>query len=841
MTTSRTHKPMLLALSLAAALAMGAAHAQEPSKQERHDQMAALAAQIDALKGQGGAEALAQVQDLSNQLRAISVSLGGDLPCATGEVQAGSSATRAPAPSPTGCVASTVSVTNNTPVPLVDLGVVTSTIVVAGAQPYIWDVDVTTFLQHTFAADIDMTITSPSGTVVTLTTDNGAGNDDVFNGTVWDDSANPGGQVPYTSNNGLVTDHVYANLVLASPLVPEEALAAFVGEDPNGVWTLTISDDLGGDTGTLNSWSLDITTFAAAPVLNPVQSFINNTPVAIPTGPGVVSSTIAVAGLSAPICKLVARTTMPHTFAADLDVTLMSPAGTIVTLTTDNGAGNDNVFAGTVWDDQANPGGQVPYVTNNGVTTDHAYVNLVLASPLVPEEAMGAFLGQDGNGTWTLTISDDLAGDGGSLDTWQLDITTCSCASADLSVTLTDNPDPVLAGNNLTLTATAQTGAAAADDVEIDMTLPAGVSFVSVTPSAGGICTGTGPVNCAWAGSTPANSTRTATVVVGVPPGTADGTILNSSAVVSSTTPDPDPTNNTALATTTVQARADLSITLTDTPDPVTAGTNLTYTATVTQGGPSDAQNVAFSLPLPAGTTLVSSTPSAGGACAGAATVTCTWAGLSATGAVRSATIVVLVGAGVANGTNLSATATATSTTGDQNPANNVATATTTVNASANLALTLTASTAAAELGEPVTFTADLVNLGPSAAQDVQIAMTLSPDFRFSSVAPSAGGVCTSPQIGLSGVVTCTWAGATAPNGTRSMAVVAVSNSPGNSSIQATASSLTSDPVVANNSASVTVLVGNPVEAIPTMGRYGLVLLGLMLGLLGFVALRQRV
>ena len=149
--------------------------------------------------------------------------------------------------------------TQSTPVAIpTGPAVVTSTIVVAGAGTAILDVDATTFIQHTFSADLDITITSPAGTVVTLTTDNGASNDNVFNGTVWDDDANPAGQVPYTTNNGLVTDHTYVNLTLASPLTPEEALAAFIGEDPNGTWTLTISDDLAGDGGSLNSWSLDI-------------------------------------------------------------------------------------------------------------------------------------------------------------------------------------------------------------------------------------------------------------------------------------------------------------------------------------------------------------------------------------------------------------------------------------------------------------------------------------------------------------------------------------------------------------------------------------------------------
>jgi subtilisin-like proprotein convertase family protein len=270
---------------------------------------------------------------------------------------------------------------------------------------------------------------SPAGTVVTLTTDNGAGNDNVFNGTLWDDDANPAGQVPYVTNNGLATDHAYVNLTTATPLVPEENFGAFIGEDPNGTWTITVSDDLAGDTGSLDSWTLAVTTFPSAPTTVTEPTFTQSTPLAIPTGPAVVSSTLSVMGAGTSLFDVNLTTNLTHTFAADLDITLMSPAGTVVTLTTDNGAGNDNTFNGTVWDDDANPAGQVPYVTNNGLATDHAYVNLTLASPLAPEEAMAAFIGEDPNGTWTITISDDLAGDGGSLDSWSLNLTTFTCAA----------------------------------------------------------------------------------------------------------------------------------------------------------------------------------------------------------------------------------------------------------------------------------------------------------------------------------------------------------------------------------------------------------------------------
>src|SRR5207245_9911066 len=57
---------------------------------------------------------------------------------------------------------------------------------------------------------------------------------------------------------------------------------------------------------------------------------------------------------------------------------------------------------------------------------------------------------------------------------------------------------------------------------------------------------------------------------------------------------------------------ADLSVTKTDSPDPASAGGNLTYTLTVTNGGASDAISVTLTDPLPANTTFVSLTAPAG-------------------------------------------------------------------------------------------------------------------------------------------------------------------------------------------------------------------------------------
>src|SRR3954453_8775978 len=156
---------------------------------------------------------------------------------------------------------------NVTPTVVPANGVATSTIAVSGLAPHIHDVDVLTNLPHTESSEVDMTVTSPAGTVVTLTTDNGGSFDNVFAGTRWDDSAAPGG-VPTASPAplaGHVQIHPYADGVTASPLAPNEALGAFIGENPNGTLTVPVSDDGNSVVGNLLSWGLEILSLPATP------------------------------------------------------------------------------------------------------------------------------------------------------------------------------------------------------------------------------------------------------------------------------------------------------------------------------------------------------------------------------------------------------------------------------------------------------------------------------------------------------------------------------------------------------------------------------------------------
>src|SRR5437667_12206609 len=103
----------------------------------------------------------------------------------------------------------------------------------------------------------------------------------------------------------------------------------------------------------------------------------------------------------------------------------------------------------------------------------------------------------------------------------------------------------------------------------------------------------------------------------------------------------------------------------------VTAGTDATYTFTITNNGPSAAQNVVLTDTLPAGSTFVSMTQTTG-----SDTFTLTQSGGAATetagadipaGSSDMFLLVVLAPVNLAPGANFSDTATVTSTTSDPN------------------------------------------------------------------------------------------------------------------------------------------------------------------------------
>lgn len=535
---------------------------------------------------------------------------------------------------------------------------------------------------------------------------------------------------------------------------------------------------------------------------------------------------------------------MDHSFINDLEITLISPAGTTskVIARTDSGGNNlcqtilDDESAGTSI--QSVLSAQAPFTGN-----------------FKPANALSVFDSEAANGNWILQAEDFFVGDTGSIRAFTVTLTPALCDApvqpANLTATKTVSGsflEGSLATYSIVLT-NSGTGIQPNNPTdEFSDALPAQLSVGTPTATAGTV-SGGGVNPVTWNGLLLPGASVTITVPATINAGTGGQMVSNQGTLgfdadrdgsneSAGLTDDPGVAGATDPTVFQVVSIADLSITLTDAPDPVTAGgAPLVYTATVSNAGPNSANAVTVTMPVPANTTFVSGITTGGGSCSGAPIV-CTFPGSIAAAGSGMATITVQVSAGVPAATIINATATAATSSTDPNPANNTANATTTVVTDANLQVSLSASTLEALINEPVTFTATSLNLGPSDAQNLSITITLTPDFRYTGHT-ATGATCTTPQVGTTGAITCVWAGTTVVNASRVLQVVAYSNNEGATAVNASSTSDTSDSVTANNVGNVSVQVGFAIEGIPTMNSYGLILLGLMLGLLGFVAVRR--
>jgi subtilisin-like proprotein convertase family protein len=141
--------------------------------------------------------------------------------------------------------------------------VVTSTVDIVGLGGVISDVNVTNLQgTHTWIADLTITLTSPSGTTVTLV-DGPCGNFDDFDIKFDDASPNAHTSIPCPLTDGLTYQ-------------PDGTLADFNGENPDGTWTLTISDGATGDGGSLNDWTIEVCAVPPPSCANPSGLNANN-------------------------------------------------------------------------------------------------------------------------------------------------------------------------------------------------------------------------------------------------------------------------------------------------------------------------------------------------------------------------------------------------------------------------------------------------------------------------------------------------------------------------------------------------------------------------------------
>ncbi|WP_299365227.1 reprolysin-like metallopeptidase [Winogradskyella sp.] len=107
-----------------------------------------------------------------------------------------------------------------------------------------------------------------------------------------------------------------------------------------------------------------------------------------------------------------------HDWNNDLDIFLISPSGTSVELSTDNGDDDDNDYTDTVFDQEA----------TNSITTGTS----PFTGTFIPEGDLSTLYGEMSAGNWTLSVDDDFGfDDGGQIVEFTLELCTQEVLSLD--------------------------------------------------------------------------------------------------------------------------------------------------------------------------------------------------------------------------------------------------------------------------------------------------------------------------------------------------------------------------------------------------------------------------
>src|SRR5262249_676697 len=219
----------------------------------------------------------------------------------------------------------------------------------AQADISISSVKVTVDITHTFIGDLRLTLTSPAGGSVVLHDRNGGGTDNLQR--TFDLSSTPG-------------------------------LGALTGKSAKGDWVLLVQDLAAADTGRFNRWDLEI-------------KGRQNALVNVAEAPGVQIPDNSLTGIertlnvsdTGNVQDVEVAIDITHTYIGDLNVALVSPAGTTVPLHQGAGGSADNIIQ-----------------TYTAATRPQ----------------LQTLRGQPIQGAWRLRIADLEAADVGKLNRWRL-------------------------------------------------------------------------------------------------------------------------------------------------------------------------------------------------------------------------------------------------------------------------------------------------------------------------------------------------------------------------------------------------------------------------------------
>ncbi|PIQ76580.1 hypothetical protein COU78_02635 [Candidatus Peregrinibacteria bacterium CG10_big_fil_rev_8_21_14_0_10_49_24] len=310
----------------------------------------------------------------------------------------------------------------------------------------------------------------------------------------------------------------------------------------------------------------------------------------------------------------------------------------------------------------------------------------------------------------------------------------CSSEQADLTLTKT-GPATVARGTTISYTLVAtNNGPATANAVTITDPVPAGLTFNSAASDAGCALNGTNVLCNSF--SLTNGASKTVTVAFDVPAQATCGATIANQASVSTSSIDPVSSNNTSqTVTSTVDCsgeQADLSVTKSG-PATVQRGNIVSYTVSVTNGGPATANAVKVTDAIPSGLTFNSGASSPECAVNGS-NVECTVSTLT-NGASKGFTIAFDVPNSTTCGSSITNQASVSTTSVDPVSSNNTSqTVSTTVNCDNQADLSVTKSgPATITRNSVISYSVTATNNGPGTATSVVISDAVPTGLTFNS------------------------------------------------------------------------------------------------------------
>ena len=265
-----------------------------------------------------------------------------------------------------------------------------------------------------------------------------------------------------------------------------------------------------------------------------------------------LTQTPVAAGTSNPVTAVSAGTTFSYLEVVKNNNSSASvTGGTITVYMQTPPSTNYQSFSGTGWTCGTHPtigtAGPIVCTYNNALASGATANTLTINVQINAGTAAGTTIQNSATVTNT-TFVDNTPANNTSIASVVVEPTT----SADLALSMTVSPTPVFIFSTLTYTIQVQNlgqlSAPVTSNVLTD-TLPAGVTFGSVSASAGWSCSGTATVSCSITSAMAMGSTATITITVTAP---STATTLSNTASVS-LSGDPNSANNSATAYTVVQ------------------------------------------------------------------------------------------------------------------------------------------------------------------------------------------------------------------------------------------------------------------------------------------------